>query len=254
MQAIVKYRSLDGSEWKDEVSAVKRDSLHLLCEAAMAPLGEVPEAVKDGKGWLQHDPETVTRCKQLILDLCKEEGYGKHFKAFNEPAEKVHPLSIVGRVLSDDNGPLSTAWNRFSRIDAEGREHQQCLLRLQGGPVAGTYLHRRSMHRDAVKTVSSDTANERQLALTKYGTTNPALGLKIGQPLTESCKSIRVELTACQLDAKRLEAVVINHWRVYDRIDAPIPDARVYNLSNEIVGRGQDFRTAIDQAVSSQKP
>lgn len=134
MKTLTKYQANDGSEWDTAEEAQKRDELHAKVEAAMAPLGDVPEAVEKGKGWLQHDMETVNVAKDRILDICREEGFNKHFPAFNNPGRDCHPLSIIGRVLNDNGGPLDRAWSRFARIDEQGREHQQCYFAYTGGP------------------------------------------------------------------------------------------------------------------------
>lgn len=131
---VIRYRSEDGSEWKSEVEAIKQDTLLLKIQIAMFPLGDVPIDVKDGKGWLQHDLSVVNKAKQGILDLCKEEGFSEDWPQFNEPADKVHPLSIVGRILDDSGGLLSDAWRRFGRIDVDGREHQQCYYAYTSEP------------------------------------------------------------------------------------------------------------------------
>lgn len=136
MKTITKYKANDGTEWNDEASALKRDNLVAQVDAVMAPLGTVPKRVTDGEGWLQHDPEVVIAAKQGILDLCKPD-FAKAFPQFNEPAEKVHPLSIIGRILDDaPDDPRSRAWNRFCRIDPQGREHQQCYFAYTDGPAA----------------------------------------------------------------------------------------------------------------------
>ncbi len=124
MKTIAKYQADDGSEWNSQQQAEVRDVLYAKVKAAMAPLGEVPEAVWDAKGWLQHDLETVNKAKDDILDICRAEGFAERFNCFKD-GRKLHSLSVIGRILSDNDGPLCDAWMRFCRIDLQGREHQQ---------------------------------------------------------------------------------------------------------------------------------
>lgn len=135
MESIIKYRSNDGSEHRTEEAALKRDVLHSQCVEIMAPLGEVPAGVTDGKGWLQHDLETVNTCKDQVLELCRTEGLDKHFPAFKNHGRDCHPMSIIGRILDDTGGPLSAAWSRFACIDPQGREHQQPYFAYTNGPL-----------------------------------------------------------------------------------------------------------------------
>ncbi len=135
MKTITKYKADDGTEWTEEAQAMRRDELVAKVAAVMEPLGTVPKRVSDGEGWLQHDPAIVIAAKQGILDLCKPD-FANSFPQFNEPAAKVHPLSIIGRILDDcPDDPRSRAWNRFCRIDPEGREHQQPFFAYTGGPA-----------------------------------------------------------------------------------------------------------------------
>lgn len=127
MKAIIKYESIDGSEWTDPNKAAERDALCLKVEAAMQPLGDVPQGVRDGKGWLQHDLETVNRSKDDILEICRAEGFAENFKAFKNRGRDCHPLCIIARILDDNEGPIRNAWRRFAQIDEQGREHQQCF-------------------------------------------------------------------------------------------------------------------------------
>lgn len=134
MKEITQFKSNDGSTWATVSEALKRDNLLSAVNLVMQPLGDVPEEVVKGNGWLQHNPDTVTKAKQGILDLCKPD-FAETWPVFNQPAQKVHPLSIVGRILDDAGGdPRSTAWGRFCRIDSEGREHQQCYYAYTAGP------------------------------------------------------------------------------------------------------------------------
>ncbi len=135
MIAITKFQSIDGVQWTSEKDALKRDALCTRVDAAMAPLGETPKAVKDGKGWLQHDLETVLCAKDAILEICREQGLNKHWECFNAQGRKCHPLSIIGRILDDNDGPLNNAWRRFCNIDDQGREHQQCYYAYTAGPT-----------------------------------------------------------------------------------------------------------------------
>lgn len=135
MKTITKYQSVDGSEWDNMDSAVKRDELCARVKAAMQPLGKVPEDVEAGKGWLQHNVEVVNQAKDAILDICREEGFADSYPVFKNPGRECHPFCIVGRILDDNGGPLSEAWSRFGRIDPQGREHQQGYYAYSNGPL-----------------------------------------------------------------------------------------------------------------------
>jgi hypothetical protein len=134
MKAITKYQSIDGSEFDTEQKAEARDALCVRVNVAMLALGDTPQDVQNGKGWLQHDLETVNLAKDAILDICRAEGFAKNFTAFKSAGRECHSLSIIGRILDDCGGPLNEAWNRFARIDTQGREHQQCYYAYTNGP------------------------------------------------------------------------------------------------------------------------
>ncbi len=135
MKTITKYQANDGSEWSNPEDAEKRDALCVKVDAAMQPLGTVPKDVSDGNGWLQHDLETVNRAKDAIMEICQSEGFAESFAAFKNKGRDCHPLSVIGRVLDDFGGPLNRAWNRFCRIDLQGREHQQPFFAYTNGPL-----------------------------------------------------------------------------------------------------------------------
>lgn len=122
MTPITKYQADDGSQWNNEEDALKRDALCKKVDAVMLPLGKTPKGVKDGKGWMQHNPERVLRARDGILDICREQGFGH--EVFKKRGRDCHPMSFIGRYLDDVGGPLNTAWQRFCRIDEHGREHQ----------------------------------------------------------------------------------------------------------------------------------
>ena len=132
METITKFVADDGSEHTTADSARERDNLVLAVNRIMDPLGSTPEAVERGKGWVQHDPEVVLRCRDGIFSLAKTEGVLGDRQG---PGRDYHPLSIVGRILDDGGGPLAYAWSRFCRIDEQGREHQQCYFAYTAGPA-----------------------------------------------------------------------------------------------------------------------
>lgn len=136
MEKITKYKTTDGTEFTELVKAEEHEQLLLQIDRVMAPLGDTPKEVKDGKGWVHHDLERVFDAREGILEICRARGYAKHYPAFNTHGKNTHPMSIIGRVLNDGGGPLDKAWGRFCRIDEQGREHQQPYYAYTGGPDA----------------------------------------------------------------------------------------------------------------------
>jgi len=139
MRAITQYQAIDETIWNTELEAKIRDETIFTVDRIMAPLGEVPEDVTAGKGWLQHNLEKVNHAKDLILELCRVQGIGGTLQAFQSRGRDCHPMSIIGRVLSENRGPIPDAWNRFTRIDPQGREHQQPYFAYTNGPDSDHY-------------------------------------------------------------------------------------------------------------------
>ena len=135
METIIKYKTKDNREFSDKTEADNHEILIGKVEQVMKPLGTVPKDVRDGKGWLQHRIEIVNTAKDQILDLCREQGLDKQYSVFSNQGRECHPLSIIGRILSDIGGPISRAWARFGRIDELGREHQQQYYAYTNGPA-----------------------------------------------------------------------------------------------------------------------
>lgn len=132
MQIITKFKANDGSEHATEEAAIKRDSLVFRVNGAMNPLGATPMFVRQGKGWLQHDPEIVLLCRDAIVEICRTEGLDKHYPVLKNAGREIHFMSIAGRILDDFGGPLAKAWARLCCIDEKGCEHQQPYFALNG--------------------------------------------------------------------------------------------------------------------------
>lgn len=121
MEAITKYRSIDGSEWNTADKAIERDRLCEKVNAAMRPLQKF---TVEHHNFVQHKPDVVTKARVAIVRLAAIEL--PDFKIFaHVPPAEVHPLSLAGRILDDVGGPLRTAWFRFMCIDDLGREWEQ---------------------------------------------------------------------------------------------------------------------------------
>lgn len=136
MTPIIVYQAKDGARFNTEHEAVERDSMADLVSDIMAPLGEVPEAVRNGKGWLQHNPETVLVAKEMLFNLFRDSGYFDSFPEIKKwNGREVHPSSFVGRIIDDgDESPMTRAWHRLGFIDVFGREHQQPFY-ANNGPL-----------------------------------------------------------------------------------------------------------------------
>jgi hypothetical protein len=132
MEAVTKYKANDGSLWDSESAATERDELIKEVNAAMAPLGERNEAMSDGKGWVQHQLETVLRAKDAIIGIVRARKVIPEDVLQGRAGRAIHPFSIVGRYLDDRGGPLNSAWSRFMSIDEMGREHQQPYFAKNG--------------------------------------------------------------------------------------------------------------------------
>lgn len=139
MKIITKFKTNDGREFNSEVEAAKHEKLLANIERVMRPLTiprEIAERISNGEGWYQHKIEDVFAAREGILALARPL-YAQSYPVFNTPGKEAHPLSFIGRVLSDNpDDPLGDAWNRFMRIDERGREHQQPYYAYTAGPAA----------------------------------------------------------------------------------------------------------------------
>lgn len=137
MRSITQYQTYDGRVFSSEASALLHEQIIDDIREVMTPL-DLPDDIKkplsDGRGWYQHDLGTVIACRDGILNLCEKHGVGTWHDSFKKRGAEIHPLSIIGRILDDSGHPLGEAWNRFSRIDPQGREHQQCYFAYTAGP------------------------------------------------------------------------------------------------------------------------
>ncbi len=128
MKQITQFKAKDGKIFNQESDCIDHEAMIDKVAIAMRPLGDESELVKDGKGWIQHDPKNVSATKKALLLLARPLFVGHYpniTKAIDSDPDSVHSGSIVGRILDDMDTPINDGWRRLRCIDGDGREHQQ---------------------------------------------------------------------------------------------------------------------------------
>lgn len=123
MERMTIYVAKDGSRWDDERQAVRREALIDACVDIGSMLPPRPELFGNFDGFIQHDPATVAEVKRRLLAIAKREIVGdKTGTWFDEPTHLIHPRGVVGRVISESDGPIYRLWYRLMCMDDESRE------------------------------------------------------------------------------------------------------------------------------------
>jgi hypothetical protein len=123
---IIKWKANDGSEWRCQADAEKRDALLKQVAAILEPLGERVS----GTRYRQHDKATVVAVRLALHEAAKpylgwwfdqQKAAGK---TDYELAVGIHP-SWQGRMLDCGCAPLEHAYSRICCIDSQFREWEQ---------------------------------------------------------------------------------------------------------------------------------
>ena len=128
MEAITKFKAIDGKEFSDAVKCHEYEQLIDRVNEIMQLLHEKPTddgcSFSNGGGYIQHDVAIARKVKIMLLNEI-----GKHIKhkwvqeSIND--ETIHP-SWVGRLLEERGiRPLENAWYRFCCMDSSGKEWGQ---------------------------------------------------------------------------------------------------------------------------------
>jgi hypothetical protein len=118
---ITAYQASDGTKFFDAAQCERHEAeLRLLAEI------QIPNSKLGHGKYKQHDRVALLSIKRRLWAVILER-YGDSFPEWRKwNADQVHPMSIVGRVMSDSDGPIANAWSQLSRFNFElGREYDQ---------------------------------------------------------------------------------------------------------------------------------
>lgn len=126
------FEASDGRRFDDANSCEEHQRMIDAVRKATRPLGKIHKHIYDG--WVQHDPEVVNRVKHDLLMLAKPlfKSFPKILQQIEKDTDKIHPMSIVGRILDDSGSEINPAWRRLCCIDSKGREFDQPYFALNG--------------------------------------------------------------------------------------------------------------------------
>lgn len=127
MKAITTYEANDGSQHDSREKAIGRDLLIANIRALMMPLGERPDDTdfSNGNGFIQHTEAIIQRVKGDLLYLAKPYLGDLIKQEWIDRPQEVHPMSFVGRLFDEVDGPLRKAWFRLMCVDGDWREWGQ---------------------------------------------------------------------------------------------------------------------------------
>jgi len=116
MKQIIVYVASDGSRFDDPVKCDEYEVQCRLISNAVAPLG-VERRIDSGE-FFQHTREACMAAKVALVGVFQAIYPTWDLKDCRP--EDVHPLGVVGRVISDGNhNALNRAWNRLGCINWE---------------------------------------------------------------------------------------------------------------------------------------
>lgn len=136
MEAIVKYKANDGTEFLDRLECEKYESLIKRVDHVMSPLVKIPDTIDfaNGHGYIQQDDLKFKSVRMTLLHLMLEYVDHKWIRQSIDD-DTIHP-SWVARYIGDTMyTPLYKAWHRISCTDEQFREWGQPYYRNH--PEAG---------------------------------------------------------------------------------------------------------------------
>lgn len=123
-ELVTEYVANDGSRFRSKSECESHENEVALVAPTLAKLPVTPGLGNDE--FVQHDKELLLRCKRNLFALVLVK-YGDRYTEWKQwNADKVHPASVVGRVMSESDGQIAKAWNRLAFYNFDlGREYNQ---------------------------------------------------------------------------------------------------------------------------------
>jgi len=127
-ETVKEYVARDGARFKTAAECKAHEDQMDLIEPIMARL---PLTRPEGNKYVQHDRETLLAVKRDLFAVVVRY-FGQSYPEWRtKDPDAVHPCSIVGRVLSDNYGPLADAWRVLANYNFDlGREYEQPYFAL----------------------------------------------------------------------------------------------------------------------------
>ena len=121
MREVTMYESLDGMAWRTKDAAEERDKEFRVASEIEAFVGD---RVPNLSGWVQRDLVRVGEMKRALAAAAMK-AQPDFWDRYLDPVAAINPNSLMTRIMSESEGPLSSAWPRACRIDEHGREWEQ---------------------------------------------------------------------------------------------------------------------------------
>jgi hypothetical protein len=120
MKTVQRYQTEDGRVFNTEEEAAAHETLVGRVNEITSALGSKSDEIRNGAGYVQHDPVITEKIRDSFYKLALEE---------QGQSEKDISLHWLGRYLSDSDSYLYGMWNRLACIDELGREFDQQFFR-----------------------------------------------------------------------------------------------------------------------------
>lgn len=124
MKTVTRFQAADGKVFDTEAACRAHEDLGLAILEAMAPMGKY--RFLQANEYRQHTEEAFLQAKRNLLAIVRKQWSVERLPVLLNPDDTIHPQSVVGRVLSDNPGPLYDAWYRLMCTGSDSfREFQQ---------------------------------------------------------------------------------------------------------------------------------
>lgn len=127
MKPITVYEADDGSRHNTMKAAREKDRLVAEVKQAMSWLAD-KVSLKDDE-YIQHGRDECLNARRGLVLIARR--LYQSSDVFKNDPDVIHPMSKAGRIISDTEGPLNSAWHRLMCINwSTYREYNQPYFAL----------------------------------------------------------------------------------------------------------------------------